>query len=208
MTLRDFDVCENSWDTTTCYDLIKKINNDIVWKYDDDNNLFKAYSALVKDDKNKLCKDKNKEKSMKNFYIKNYKVCDNNGIKTVVVEFADGIKTHAVCCKEDVFDLSRGIELCVLKYVLGNDTYKEIVRKANSQVKEIDRTIAKIKKDEEEEKALIERKKAKAAKRKAKRLEKERANRVAEIKEGYLAAMREYGEEACTICEASWDDLK
>lgn len=137
------------------------------------------------------------------FKITNYKICDNDGVKTVIVTFADGAKTHAVCCKNDVFDLSRGIEVCILKYVLG-DKYKEVIRRASNQVKALDKAAEKARKDAEAEKAALKRKQEKAAKRKAKRLAKQRAARVAEMKEAYLAAMKEYG----AICETFADDIK
>lgn len=209
MTLKDF--CAGStWDTKaaikndTCYNLINELYNDILWKYDNDNNSLMAYSALLKDDKNKLCKDKNKETQMKDFLIKNYKVCDNNGIKTLVVDFADGTKEHAVCCEDDDFDLVRGVEICVLKHVFGRDNYKAMIKKAMRQVKDVDKANEAAKKEKE----MIKAKKASAARKKARYKANKRAKRVAEMKEAYLAAMREYEEEACAICEASWDDLK
>ena len=148
----------------------------------------------------KLCE---KEKEMKDFNIKNYKVCDNNGIKTVVVEFEDGTKEHAVCCKEDVFELSRGVEVCVLKHIFGSDRYKEIIRESNKQIKAINKAEKKAKKEAEEIKVIIERKKAKAAKRKAKRKERERAERIADMKTAYVAALKECGiEHECNCnCE-------
>ena len=155
---------------------------------------------------------KENDMKVKNFKIKNYKVCDNNGIKTVVVEFEDGTKEHAVCCKEDVFELARGVEVCVLKHIFGADKYKEIVRESNRQIKAIDKAVNKAKKEAEESKAIIERKKAKDAKRKAKRKEKERAERIEEMAEAFLKAINECGSDyecncGCS-CETDWDELK
>ena len=130
------------------------------------------------------------EKNMK-VKIVNYEVHDNNGVKTVVVEFGDSTKEHAVCCKEDTFDLKTGIEVCVCKHVFGgNDKYKSAIRNAMKQVKAID----KARSDKKNEEELIARKKEKNAKRKARHKANRRARRVAEMRDAYLAAMRKYGE--------------
>jgi hypothetical protein len=134
-----------------------------------------------------------KEKAMKDFRIVDYKVYNN---KALNVTFRDGFnKEHrneeekAVCNEDDKFDLRRGLEICVLKHILGEDKYKQII-------KEIDRQIKTLDKEAEDKKALeemIARKKAKNAKRKARRQEKARQERINEMREAYLAAMREYG---------------
>lgn len=132
------------------------------------------------------------EKNMKqDFKIKDYKECDNNGVKTVVVYFEDGDRQHAVCCSEDTYDLERGIEVCVMKHIFGADEYKLILKKAMRQVKAID----KAKEDEKKLKEEIAKKKAKSAKRKAKRRAKQRQARIDEMKEAYLAAMKECSKE-------------
>lgn len=158
----------------------------------------------------KLCEiekyidEKLKESNMKEFYIKNYKVCDNNGIKTLVVDFEDGTKERAVCCAEDEFELARGIEVCVMKHIFGRDNYKAMLKTAMRQVKAIDKAEEEAKKEKE----MIKAKKASAARKKARYKANKRKKRVAEMKEAYLAAMREYGAEACAICEASCEDIK
>ena len=134
-------------------------------------------------------KKENKENKMKtNFKIVNYKVCDNNGVKTIVVEFGDGTKEHAVCCPEDTFELSRGIEVCVMKYIFGRDNYKATLKNAMKQIKELD----KAKETAEKERKMVEAKKATAARKKARYKANKAAKRVAEMKEAYLAAMKEY----------------
>lgn len=144
--------------------------------------------------------EKGLEKNVKDFNIKSYKVCDNDGVKTVVVKFEDGSDEHAVCCADDQFELERGIEVCILKKVLGRDNYKTLLRKAMNQVKAIDKA---------EEAALAAEKayKAKIEKKKAKRIAKKRAARIEEMKEAYLAAMKEHGKE-CAVCESFLDDIK
>ena len=172
-----------------------KISKDVLRKYD---ALLKSYIAKpIEYDLNgksayEIVKKFTKEweKNMK-VKIVNYEVHDNNGVKTVVVEFGDGTKEHAVCCKEDVFDLKTGIEVCVCKHVFGgNDKYKSAIRNAMNQVKAIDKARA----DKKAEEELIARKKEKNAKRKARHKANRRARRVAEMRDAYLAAMRKYGE--------------
>lgn len=182
----------------TYYDLINVLNHNYGYNWKAD------YMEPKKENKDKSCKDKNKEKQMKEFYIKNYKVCDNNGIKTLVVDFKDGTKERAVCCAEDEFELARGIEVCVMKHIFGRDNYKAMLKTAMRQVKAIDKAEEEAKKEKE----MIKAKKASAARKKARYKANKRKKRVAEMKEAYLAAMREYGAEACAICEASWEDIK
>ena len=182
----------------TYYDLINVLNHNYGYNWKED------YMEPKKENKDKSCKDKNKEKQMKEFYIKNYKVCDNNGIKTLVVDFEDGTKERAVCCAEDEFELARGIEVCVMKHIFGRDNYKAMLKTAMRQVKAIDKAEEEAKKEKE----MIKAKKASAARKKAHYKANKRKKRVAEMKEAYLTAMREYGAEACAICEASWEDIK
>ena len=139
------------------------------------------------------------EKQMKEFFIKNYKVCDNNGIKTLVVDFEDGSKERAVCCPEDPFELQRGLEICVLKHILGRDNYKAMIKTAMKQVKAIDKAAEEAKK----EKDMIAAKKASAARKKARYKANKRKQRIAEMKEAYVAAMQE-----CGHVDISLDDLK
>ena len=140
-----------------------------------------------------------KEKDMKEFFIKNYKVCDNNGIKTLVVDFEDGTKERAVCCPEDPFELQRGLEICVLKHILGRDNYKAMLKTAMKQVKAIDKAAEEAKKEKE----MIAAKKASAARKKARYKANKRKQRIAEMKEAYVAAMQE-----CGHVDISLDDLK
>lgn len=138
------------------------------------------------------------------FRIVDYKVYNN---KALNVTFRDGFnKEHrfeeekAVCNKDDKFDLQRGLEVCVFKHILGEDTYKQIIKEIRRQIKAIE-DAEKAKKEKEE---MIAKKKAKndvrMAKRRAKiqlledeRKAKERQERIEEMKEAYLAAMIEYG---------------
>lgn len=151
--------------------------------------------------------EKGLEKNVKDFNIKSYKVCDNDGVKTVVVKFEDGSDEHAVCCADDQFELKRGIEVCILKKVLGRDNYKTLLRKAMNQVKAIDKAEEDKKKAEEAALAAEKAYKAKIEKKKAKRIAKKRAARIEEMKEAYLAAMKEHGKE-CAVCESFLDDIK
>lgn len=142
------------------------------------------------------------EKYMKDFKIKNYKVYEDTAL---IVEFEDGTEEKAVANAEDIFDLERGVEIAVLKYIFGADKYKSMLKTAMKQIKAVD----KAKEDAKKEEELIARKKAKAARRKARRLERKRKERIDEMKEAYLAAMKEY--DTITLCEMmedSFDYLK
>lgn len=147
-------------------------------------------------------KNNTKEKNMRDFRIKDYKVYED---RAVIVEFKDGTKEKAVCNEDDKFDFERAISLCVLKYIFGADVYKSMVKTAMNQVKAVD----KAKEDKKKEEELIERKKAKAARKKARRLERKRNERVAEMKEAYLAALKEYDDiSLCDVLEESFDNMK
>ena len=121
---------------------------------------------------------------MKDFKIKDYKVYED---KVVIVEFEDGTTEKAVCNEDDNFDLARAIEIAVLKFLF-KDEYRAMRKTAMNQIKAVD----KAREDAKEPAELIERKKAKAARRKARRLERKRKERVDEMKEAYLAALKEY----------------
>ena len=133
-------------------------------------------------------KDK-KEKDMKNYFkIVDYKTYDK---VVVIVTFEDekGNRTDvkSVCNEGDIFDLERGIEVCVFKYLYG-DTYKNTIKEAMRQIKAVD----KAKEDKKKEEELIARKKAKAARKKAKRLAQQRQRRINEMKEAFFGAMVEH----------------
>ena len=157
-----------------------------------------AFNIIHERIKNKLL-DKKEEKQMKEFFIKNYKVCDNNGVKTLVVDFEDGSKERAVCCPEDPFELQRGLEIVVLKHILGRDNYKAMIKTAMKQIKAIDKAAEEAKKEKE----MIAAKKASAARKKARYKANKRKQRIAEMKEAYVAAMKE-----CGHVDISLDDLK
>lgn len=146
---------------------------------------------LKKAEINRIRRTKETIKDMKNFNFKivDYKVYNNKALNVTFKDAVGQPKTEekAVCNEADKFDLERGLEVCVLKHILGEDTYKQIIKEINRQIKALD-------KEAEEKKALeemIARKKAKNARRKAARQEKARQDRIDEMKEAFLAAMRE-----------------
>lgn len=162
------------------------------------------FEELVEETKKVQARKKDSGVDMKNFRIVDYKVYNN---KALNVTFKDAVgvahtEEKAVCNEADKFDLERGLEVCVLKHILGEDTYKQIIKEINRQIKAIDKAA-------EDKKALdemIARKKAKNARRKAARQEKARQDRIDEMKEAYLAAMIEYG--SADIQDFDIDDLK
>lgn len=122
--------------------------------------------------------------------IKDYKIYkDKDGKdKVVVVKFADGTEERAVCCEEDNFDLERGVEICVLKYLLG-DRYRTTISDVMKQIKAID----KEKEAKKKEEAEIAAKKEKAVRKKARRAENLRKKRISEMEEAYFNAMTRAG---------------
>lgn len=158
------------------------------------NDMFKGLASEV---------NKNtKEKNMKDFKIKDYKVYEDTAL---IVEFEDGTKEKAVCNEDDKFDIERGITICVLKHLFGVDGYKSMVKKAMNQIKAVD----KAKEDKKKEEELIARKKAKAARKKVRRLERKRNERIEEMKTAYLAAMKEHDKDDISAAlDDILDDLK
>lgn len=132
------------------------------------------------------CKDKeSKEKNMKDFKIVDYKTYENTA---VIVKFEDGTEEKAVCNSDDKFDLERGVEVCVLKHILGTENYKFAVRESMRQINAVDQE----RKNKEAQELAIAKKKEKEARRKARRKERRRNERIAEMKEAYLAAFNEH----------------
>ena len=86
---------------------------------------------------------------------------DGNG--NVNVLFSDGTTETSVCHPEDVYDLRRGIEVCILHKLLGGK--KQYNDTMNAIVKEYKKAIEK-RKNEAQAKALEERRRAKRMKRK------------------------------------------
>lgn len=121
-----------------------------------------------------------------NSTIKSYKVIDN---KVVTVEFTDGDIQKAICQSEDQFNLETGIEICLMKHICGGKAkYHKMIKNAMREIKAIDKAAEDKKKTDE----LTAKKKAKELARKKAREERKRAKRVGEMKEAYLAALKEY----------------
>lgn len=194
-------VCSICGKTVTISDMcgynyrIKEDGECCSWTYD-------MFEEAYLEENNKNNNSNIKEKDMKNFRIKDYKIYED---RAVIVEFEDGTQEKAVCNEDDKFDLEYGVQLCVLKHIFGADEYKSMIKTAMNQIKRINKEKENKKKEEE----LIARKKAKAARRKARRLERKRKERVEEMKEAYLAAMKEYdGILISDMLEGSFDDMK
>lgn len=107
-------------------------------------------------------------------------------VKKVVVTFLNGTSYSATQDANDVWDLKRGIEICLLQYLAGDKhTYytgiNKLVKLYENQEKE--------KKDAEELQKTIVRKKARSAARKKKYMEKQRQKRIEEEAEIQALAM-------------------
>lgn len=116
----------------------------------------------------------------------------------VRVKFSNGRTQEAVCMpgENGDFDMGRAIEVCLLKETLGGSkAYNDFIRKC---VKKYETDI-KIDKKDAENKAAKERKEAKIAERKAKRLakkkEQERQEQIDIMSEAFLKAMQKYDEQ-------------
>ena len=145
------------------------------WKYNQDGTMTFTSRDII-----------NKEQEMKkSFKIVDYRTYEN---VVVIVTFEDekGNRTDikSVCNDGDIFDLERGIEICVFKYLYG-DTYKNTIKEAMRQIKAVN----KAKEDKKKEEELVARKKAKAARKKAKRLAQQRQRRIEEMQEAFFGAM-------------------
>ena len=155
--------------------------------------------------------DKTKGEKMKTFKIVDYKTYDN---KVVITTFEDGTKEKAVCCGDDKFDFERGIEVCILKHILGKDNYNTMLKTAMKQISDIDEANEKKKKEEK----IAARKKEKHLEKKRKTIEARRKRRIFEMKEAYLGAITEYTaalsttidtmyEKGCNCDNDKWDEI-
>ena len=135
------------------------------------------------------------KKMTSNFKIKNVKTIDS---KVVIVEFSNGDTQKAVCMPGDTFDFEKGIEVCVMKHILGKSAYYKALKDADKQIKALNVASEKAKIDAE----MKKRREIKDARRKAARAERKRAARVAEFKEAYLSALREYNGDTEKAVEA------
>lgn len=186
MKLNEWNIDKKSKDIT-CRDWLNKALNGggFTMTYEADQCNVEAldgYQALMKAI---VGKTYNEEKNMRDFTIVDYKVYDN---KVVVVKFEDGTEERAICCESDNFDLERGIEVCTLKHIFGVDAYKAFLKKAMKQVKAVDAA----KEEDKRNKEMIAKRRAAAARRKARYKANKRQRRVNEMKDAFLAAMKEY----------------
>lgn len=122
-----------------------------------------------------------------NIKIKDYKVDEKKG--TVVVFFEDGDIQKAKCCEGDTYDFERGLEVCIMKHICGGaEKYRKVLKVADEQIVAVDK--AKV---EAEKRAEIKaRQRAKRAAKRKLKAERKRAERIAEQKEAYLLALKEY----------------
>lgn len=125
------------------------------------------------------------ETTMETFRIKNVNIIKD---KVVIVEFSNGDIQKAVCDSKDTFDFERGLEVCVMKHLLGKSAYHKALKDADKQIKAIKEAAEKEKANAE----LKARKEAKEERRKKASAKRRRAARVAEMKEAYLSALKEY----------------
>lgn len=114
--------------------------------------------------------------------------------------FKDGSVTTSVAHKEDKFDPSIGMMICIFKYIFKGNSYNNMFRRWIKKAKEeerkkIEEELKKIQKEETRER--------RAKKKAAKKLLKKIAKREEEIeiqKEAYLRAMKEISAEKEKKC--------
>ena len=133
--------------------------------------------------------------------ITDVSIIESNGEKkVVVVSFTDGKKEKAVLCDDDTFTLEQGISVCIAKRLLsdkvgtkyGSSIYNKIIDRA---VKIYTKAQREEQKKIAEESARKEKYKKLVAKKQAKRMKREAAERENQIeiqKEAYLRAMHEF----------------
>ena len=86
--------------------------------------------------------------------------------RVVIVKFSDGSFTKAVCSENDHFDLDVGIQVCLMKKMLGNAGYYKIMKDIHKMMDDQEEAKAKA---AEEKKLLREKQKKKEAKSEKKR---------------------------------------
>lgn len=114
--------------------------------------------------------------------------------KVVELTFATGEVYKAVCDDTDKFDINKGIEVCLLKYLLnGSNDYNNLVKKIRKQY---DQKCESEKKAEERHEQM-KRKRAKRQAAKKRRAERKREEQIEMQKEAYVRAMKEMKNETC-----------
>lgn len=119
-----------------------------------------------------------------------------NPEKVVIVEFSDGTKEKAICDDEDKFSLETGIEVCVLKKMLGG---KKNYNKYISAAVDLYNNKEKKAQLEKEEKERIARKREKEIARKKRRRERKIAEDIQLKKEAFLLAIKEFNDNTTSI---------
>ena len=132
------------------------------------------------------------------FNIKDYKVDTTK--ETIVVFFEDGDVQKAKCCVGDTYDFERGLEVCIMKHICGGaDKYYKALKVADEQIGNINKT----RKENMARKVIKARQQAKRAEKRKLRTERKRAERIAEMKEAYLSALKEYNGDTEKAIEAA-----
>lgn len=172
---------KNEYDLGRIYDV-----NEEYFRLESPKEYSKRIGLIIRESKAVTKSAKQEDAVMKKFEIKDYKVIGN---KVVIVEFADGDIQKSVCMEGDIFDEERGLEVCIMKHLLGKSNYHKALKEANKQIVALDEK-AKAEKAEAEK---LEKKKAKNAKNKADRKAKRRAENIADMTEAFTAALKANG---------------
>lgn len=159
------------------------------------------YSSLYRQVWTKPCDLSSTARYVDLLTVINVDIKGNGENRVVIVEFLDGTTEKAVASGDDVFNLERGIQICLakkaFKVLFGKSN--EFNKRVNKAVKHYQNKVAASEK-EKEETLLQEARAKKRAEKKAKWLEckkaKERETRVNEMAEAYAKAMKMVNEES------------
>mgnify|MGYP002592460417 CR=1 FL=1 len=123
--------------------------------------------------------------------VKDVSVYNN---KVVEVTFTNNTKEKSICDDMDKFDIDRGIEVCILKYLLGGSNgYNNLIKSIR---KKYDDKLDNQKKEAERHEQM-KRKRAKRQAAKKRRAERKREEQIEMQKEAYVRAMKEMKNETC-----------
>lgn len=122
--------------------------------------------------------------------------------RVVVIYFADGTEEKAILSEDDSFSFEQGISICLMKKMFslssrrnqGSSMYNKLINYAKKVYRDNREADSKAELAAKNDAEKIEKLKAKAKARKAKRLAAQREEQIEIQKEAYLRAMKEFKE--------------
>lgn len=121
--------------------------------------------------------------------------------RVVLIRFADGTFTKAVCSENDTFDLDIGITICLFKRfmspIIGTKCYATMLKYVHRRMDEIEKEKEKV----TEEKAKAREKQKRAEEKRMKKGDENTKNCIALISAGVAEGMKQHYREQC-VCES------